>query len=65
MRRTSRGGERPTSLAGPHIRRQLGAAMKEGCESYKRKGKLCKECPNLDGLDKKARKKMKKKLRGN
>ena len=38
--------------------------MSDCCESYKEEGKFCKDCPQLKGLDKKARKKKKKKLLG-
>ena len=38
--------------------------MSDCCESYKEEGKFCKDCLQLKGLDKKARKKKKKKLLG-
>ena len=36
--------------------------MGKCCRKYEKKGQLCKDCPQADGLDKKERKKLAKKL---
>lgn len=36
--------------------------MGKCCEKYAKKGKFCKDCPKVEGLSKKERKKLLKKL---
>lgn len=36
--------------------------MGKCCSKYKKKGKLCKDCPRAEGLDKKGRKKLAREL---
>lgn len=36
--------------------------MRKCCKKFKKKRKFCKDCPQVDGLSKKDRKKLKKEL---
>lgn len=38
--------------------------MGKCCKKIKKKGKFCKDCPQVDGLNKKGRKKLRKELLG-